>query len=56
VRLALRQIGYQDRLLARSPTGPFFTFVIPLMVLVALNLVYGNHTIPTRGGIRFPRF
>ena len=56
LRLALRQVRYQNRLLLRSPSGPFFTFVIPLMVLLALNLVYGNHTIPTRAGIRFPRF
>ena len=55
-RLALRQIGYQNRLVVRSPTGPFFTLVIPLMVLVALNLVYGNRPITTRGGVEFSHF
>ncbi|HZQ59526.1 MAG TPA: ABC transporter permease [Acidimicrobiales bacterium] len=55
VRVALRQVGYQNRLVLRSPTGPFFTLVIPLMVLIALNLVYGNQTIHARG-VRFPRF
>lgn len=55
-RLALQQVGYQIRLTLRSPTGPFFTFVIPLMVLVALNLVYGHHYIPGSSAIRFPRF
>ncbi len=55
VRLAFRQVRYQVRLLLRSPTGPFFTFVIPVMVLLALNLVYGSTNIPTRG-VRFPSF
>ena len=54
--LAARQVRYQIQVTLRSPAGPFFTFVIPLMVLVALNLVYGHHSIPTRPGIGFPRF
>ena len=56
LRLAVGQIGYQNRLVVRSPTGPFFTLVIPLMVLVALNLVYGNRPVPSRGGLEFSHF
>jgi hypothetical protein len=51
-----RQVHYQNLLLLRSPSGPFFTFVIPLMLLVTLDLVYGDQVIPTRGGTPFPQF
>jgi len=49
-------VHYQNVLLLRSPSAPFFTFAIPLMLLVTLDLVYGNRVIPTRGGMRFPQF
>jgi ABC-type multidrug transport system permease subunit len=52
----IRQVHYQNLLLLRSPSGPFFTFVIPLMLLVTLDLVYGDQLIPTRGGTPFPQF
>jgi ABC-type multidrug transport system permease subunit len=55
-RIALRQIRYQNRLLVRSPSAPFFTLVIPLMLLITLDLVYGSRRIPTRVEIRFPQF
>lgn len=56
VRILARQVLYQDLLLLRSPSGPFFTFAIPLMILVSLNLVYGDSQVGTRGGIGFPQF
>lgn len=54
--LLARQVRYQNLLLLRNPGGPFFTFVIPLMLLVTLDLVYGDQPLPTRGGMRSPQF
>jgi ABC-2 type transport system permease protein len=56
VRQAGRQVRYQVRMLRRSPSGAFFTFAIPLMLLITLDLVYGNRLVPTRQGLRFPQF
>jgi ABC-2 type transport system permease protein len=56
IRLMARQVGHQNRLLLRSRTGAFFSFVVPVMILLALGLVYGNSTMSTRGGIHYPRF
>jgi ABC-type multidrug transport system permease subunit len=56
VRLAFRQVHRENRLVLRSPSGAFFTFVVPLMILVALNLVYGSYTIATRSHVGYPRF
>lgn len=47
-RLLAAQLRYQILLLLRTPSGPFFTFAIPLMLLVALNLVYGDQRVMTR--------
>lgn len=55
VVLSARQVLYQCLLMVRSLSGPFFTFVIPLMLLFVLSLVYGNNVMPTRP-IRFPQF
>lgn len=55
-RIVGRQIRYQCLLLLRSPSAPFFTFVVPAMLLVTLDLVYGSRTIPTRGDLEFPQF
>ena len=56
LRIVAAQVRYQCLLLLRSPSAPFFTFVVPLMLLVTLDLVYGSRTIPTRVGLRFPQF
>jgi ABC-2 type transport system permease protein len=56
IRLAFRQVGHQNRLLLRSRTGAFFSFVVPLMILLALGLVYGNSRMSSGGGIAYPRF
>lgn len=36
--------------------APFFTLVVPLMLLITLDLVYGSRRMPTRAEIRFPQF
>lgn len=56
VRTIARQVHYQNLLLLRSPSGPFFTFAIPLMLVITLDLVYGDRLIPSRSELRFPQF
>jgi ABC-type multidrug transport system permease subunit len=56
LRVLVQQIHLQSLLLLRSPSAPFFTFVVPLMLLVALDLVYGTRALPTRPEISFPQF
>jgi ABC-2 type transport system permease protein len=42
--------------LLRSPLGSFFVFVVPLMLLFAINLLNNSLRLPSRGGIRFAEF
>lgn len=56
VGVVARQVHYQNLLLLRSPSAPFFTFVVPLMLVATLDLVYGARTMPTRGLLRSPQF
>lgn len=49
VRLAFRQVGYENKAFWRNPAAAFFTFAFPLMFLVIFNLLFGNDTL-TRGG------
>jgi ABC-2 type transport system permease protein len=56
VRLLGKQVGYQLKLLARSPMASFATIVIPLMVLLAVNLLYSGTYLDSRGGIAFAQF
>jgi len=51
-----RQIVYQLNMLVRSPIGSFATLVIPLMVLLAVNLLFNGTRLPSRGDIRFAQF
>ncbi|MGZ6588152.1 MAG: ABC transporter permease [Solirubrobacteraceae bacterium] len=55
-RLIAAQVGYQLRVLARSPIGSFATLVIPLMVMLAVNLLYEGTRLGSRGGIRYAQF
>ncbi len=55
-RSAAQQIHYQNMLLLRSPTAPFFTLVVPVMLLITLDLVYGSRPMPTRAGTPFQQF
>lgn len=50
------QVRYQLRVLVRSPLASFATLAIPLMVLVAVNLLYLSTRLPTRGDIRYVQF
>jgi ABC-type multidrug transport system permease subunit len=56
LRLLGGQVGYQLRVLVRSPIGSFATLVIPLIVLLAVNLLYRGTTLPSRGGITYAQF
>ena len=51
-----RQVAYQLKLLARSPMAAFATIVIPLMVLLAVNLLYSGTHLSSRGGISYAQF
>jgi hypothetical protein len=50
-RLLGKQVGYQLKLLVRSPMAAFATLVIPLMVLLAVNLLYRGTRLGSRGGL-----
>jgi ABC-type multidrug transport system permease subunit len=54
--LLAAQVGYQLRLLVRSPVGSFATLVIPLMVLLAVNLLYAGTRLSDRGNILYAQF
>jgi hypothetical protein len=56
LRLLAAQLGYQLRLLLRSPIASFATLVIPLMVLLAVNLLYRGTRLSSRGGIGYAQF
>jgi ABC-2 type transport system permease protein len=56
VGLLGRQVGYQLKLLARSPMAAFATIVIPLMVLLAVSLLYSGTHLSSRGGIAYAQF
>ena len=50
VRLAIRQLRYENRALWRNSASAFFTFVFPLMFLVIFTLIFGNDDITGPGG------
>lgn len=50
------QIGYQLRVLVRSPLGSFATLVVPLMVLLAVNLLYEGTRLRSHGNIPYTQF
>lgn len=56
VRLLAVQIGYQLRVLVRSPLGSFATLIVPLMVLLAVNLLYQGTRLQSRGNIPYAQF
>jgi len=55
-RLLGRQVTYQLRVLVRSPIASFATLVIPLMVLLAVNLLYRGTHLASRGGVAYAQF
>jgi ABC-2 type transport system permease protein len=44
LRLAFRQLGYENKTFWRNPASAFFTFAFPLMFLVIFNLIFGSST------------
>ncbi len=50
LRLALRQVKYEDLAFRRNPVAAFFTFVFPLLFLVIFNLLFGNGDLQLPGG------
>jgi ABC-2 type transport system permease protein len=44
-RLFLHELGNQQRLFWRSPESAFFTFLLPVLLLVLLGSVYGDEEI-----------
>lgn len=54
--LIARQVIYQLKVLVRSPIASFATLVIPLMVLLAVNLLFNGTHLQSRGGIRYAQF
>jgi ABC-2 type transport system permease protein len=49
LRLAFRQVFYENRAFWRSPAAAFFTFFMPLFFLVLFNALFSN-TIAIKGG------
>lgn len=56
VGLLASQIGYQLRLLRRTPMAAFVTLVVPVMVLLAMGLLYHGVHLASRGGIGYTQF
>lgn len=54
--LAAAQVRYQLLLVMRSPMATFTVMVVPLMLLVALNLVTPEMTLAALGGVRVADF
>lgn len=54
--LLASQIGYQLRLLRRTPMAAFVTLVVPVMVLLAMGLLYHGVHLASRGGISYTQF
>lgn len=51
LRLALRQVRYENRAFWRNPPAAFFTVFFPLMFLVIFNLLFGNNELELPQGI-----
>ncbi len=54
--LAPGQVRYQLLLLVRNPLGSFITVVVPLMLLIALDLVTPEMTLQSLGGVPVVQF
>jgi ABC-2 type transport system permease protein len=56
IALVPSQVRYQLVLLARNPMAPFISIVIPLMLLIALDLVTPEMTLQSLGNVRIVQF
>jgi len=50
LRLAFRQILYENIAFWRNPPAAFFTFIFPLIFLVLFNAIFGDDELPIEGG------
>ena len=50
VPMLFRQIGYQIRTFSRTPIAVFFTILLPLVMLVLFNALFGGSTVNTGSG------
>ena len=50
VPMLFRQIGYQIRTFCRTPIAVFFTILLPLVMLVLFNALFGGSTVNTGSG------
>lgn len=49
LRLALRQVRYENKAFWRNPPAAFFTFAFPLILLFLFNLLFGDRPIELGG-------
>jgi ABC-2 type transport system permease protein len=52
VSLVLHQFRYDQRTFWRRPAAVFFTVGFPIILLLIFATIFGNDTIPSRGGIK----
>jgi ABC-2 type transport system permease protein len=50
LRLAVRQVYYENRAFWRNPQAAFFTFAFPLLFLFVFNSIFGNRSVDESGG------
>jgi ABC-2 type transport system permease protein len=56
VRVAVRQLRFEQKAFWRNPAGAVFTFAFPLLFLVIFSLLNADVRIAERGGISFVTF
>ncbi len=49
LRLAFRQVAFENRAFWRNPAAAFFTVILPLLFLVLFNAIFGDTTIQIDG-------
>ena len=51
LKLALRQIKYENKAFRRNPVSAFFTFAFPMLFLFIFSIVFSDREIEIEGGI-----
>jgi ABC-2 type transport system permease protein len=51
LKLALRQIRYENKAFRRNPVSAFFTFAFPMLFLFIFSIVFSDREIEIEGGI-----
>lgn len=52
--LVVGQVGYQLRMFWRTPVALFFTILLPLIMLLLFNSLFGDQTVSVEGGGEWP--